>query len=224
MYPKYKKKYQSEVYRNISELLDEAKKAHEVSFTANNSKGDLGQSWKSVKGKGLEKLIFDIINDSIADIGLELYLGSKLDITKTKNLAEPLVQIKNNLKIDYKFWGKQLPDLDLIIYNPEAEVIIALVSVKVTLRERIAQTGYWKYKLAENELTSKIKVLFVTLDQDKTLIEYQKASGGIKKGAAIAAVDTDGVYIMTKEIIPQLDNVKGFGEFINDLSKFKNEI
>ena len=41
--------------------------------------------------------------------------------------------------------------------------------MKVTLRERIAQTGYWKFKLLQDEVQSHIKVFFITLDEDRTL-------------------------------------------------------
>ncbi|MGB9760731.1 MAG: BsaWI family type II restriction enzyme [Thermoproteota archaeon] len=39
---------------------------------------------------------------------------------------------------------------------------MAVVYSKVTLRERIAQTGYWKIKLSKDKVTEHIKVFFVT--------------------------------------------------------------
>ncbi|MCX7943122.1 MAG: BsaWI family type II restriction enzyme [Deltaproteobacteria bacterium] len=44
-----------------------------------------------------------------------------------------------------------------------------VISIKVTLRERIALTGYWKMKLTQDPITRNIKVLFITLDEDGTL-------------------------------------------------------
>ncbi|MCX7997984.1 MAG: BsaWI family type II restriction enzyme [Leptospiraceae bacterium] len=41
-----------------------------------------------------------------------------------------------------------------------------MISSKVTLRERIAQTAYWKLKLSSDKVTKHIKVCFITLDED----------------------------------------------------------
>ena len=62
-----------------------------------------------------------------------------------------------------------MPDLDIIIYEPKTYKVIAAISSKVTLRERIAQTGYWKIKLSKDEVTKNIKVFFITPDEDRTL-------------------------------------------------------
>jgi len=43
---------------------------------------------------------------------------------------------------------------------------LVAISSKVTLRERIAQTGYWKFKLFQNDVTKHIKVYFITPDED----------------------------------------------------------
>jgi type II restriction enzyme len=55
-------------------------------------------------------------------------------------------RVKRNLLIDYGEFGMHLPDVDIIIFDPSDSYILAVVSVKVTMRERIAQTGYWKVK------------------------------------------------------------------------------
>ncbi len=91
--------------------------------------------------------------------------------------------------------------------------MIAVISIKVTLRERIAQTGYWKIKLSQDKVTKHIKVFFITPDEDKTLTIKKPA----KKGRAIVEVDTDGSYIMTEDEIEESDKVKNFDKFIHDL-------
>jgi type II restriction enzyme len=71
------------------------------------------------------------------------------------------------------------------------------------LRERIAQTGYWKIKLSADKVTEHIKVFFVTPDEDCTLANRNPA----KKGRAIVEVDTDGSYVMCPNPIEESDKV-----------------
>ncbi len=78
-------------------------------------------------------------------------------------------QVKRNLAVDYGEFGFYLPDVDIVIYDPQNCKVLAAISSKVTLRERIAQTGYWKLKLFQDEATKHIKVYFITPDEDGTL-------------------------------------------------------
>jgi len=121
--------------------------------------------------------------------------------------------VKRNLAIDYGEFGLHLPDVDIIIYNPENCKVLAAISSKVTLRERIAQTGYWKLKLSQDRATEHIKVYFITPDEDRTLTQKIPA----KKGRAIVEVDLDGSYILTEEKVEESDKVKLFEHFIDDL-------
>jgi type II restriction enzyme len=92
---------------------------------------------------------------------------------------------------------------------------LAAISSKVTLRERIAQTGYWKLKLSQDRATEHIKVYFITPDEDRTLTQKVPA----KKGRAIVEVDLDGSYVLTDEEIEESDKVKLFEHFIDDLKR-----
>ncbi|MGI0015951.1 MAG: BsaWI family type II restriction enzyme, partial [Nitrososphaera sp.] len=78
---------------------------------------------------------------------------------------------------------------------------------------RIAQTGYWKMKLAGDEVTEHIRVFFITPDEDGTLTAKLPA----KKGRAIVEVDTDGSYVMTEAQVEESNKVKMFDKFIDDL-------
>ncbi len=117
--------------------------------------------------------------------------------------------------IDYGEFGSHLPDVDIIIYNPKTSKVVAVLSSKVTLRERIAQTGYWKIKLASDEATKHIRVYFVTPDEDGTLTIKSPA----KKGRAIVEMDTDGSYVLSETDIEESDKVKMFDKFIDNLKK-----
>ena len=214
IYETKKKKFGSDAYRHTSNVLREAKTQHKKDFKGT----DHEQSWRAFKGKNLEKLIEYIIVDEIKAINLAVISGNALERTKSSNLTKELSQMKRNLLIDYGEFGSHLPDVDLIIYNPINCKIVAVLSSKVTLRERIAQTGYWKIKLASDEATKHIKVYFITPDEDGTLTIKNPA----KKGRAIVEVDTDGSYVLSETNIEESDKVKMFDKFIDDLKKLLN--
>jgi type II restriction enzyme len=219
LYQKKKGQYGSNAFKYISELLKEAKELHKKDWLkAPTPNKDHEQSWRAFKGKNLEKLVIHIIKDSVESLGLKIVEGNTLERTNSSNLPKELNQVKRNLLIDYGEFGSHLPDVDIIIYNPQNCKIIAVISSKVTLRERIAQTGYWKIKLAQDEITKHIRVFFITPDEDKTLSIRKPA----KKGRAIVEVDTDGGYIMNEEEIEESRKVKKFDKFILDLKDLIN--
>ena len=224
IYETKKKKYGVQAYRHISNVLKEAKDLHKKDFSESEknkdkiSKGgipDHEQSWRAFKGKNLEKVIEYIITDEVTALGLQVVNGNSLERTNGKNLSKELSLLKRNLTVDYGEFGLHLPDVDLIIYDPKTSKVVAVLSSKVTLRERIAQTGYWKIKLASDEATKHIKVYFVTPDEDGTLTIKKPT----KKGRAIVEVDTDGSYVLSETDIEESDKVKMFDKFIDDLKK-----
>ena len=214
MYQEYKKKYESNAYKHMSELLIEAKEEHKKDWEKNPTEGgDHEQSWRAFKGKNMQKLILHIIKSSIEDLGLKAIDGDKIE--RSSNLPFELDKVKRNLSINYGEYGLHLPDVDIIIYDPRSLNVICVVSSKVTLRERIAQTGYWKFKLLQSDVTKHIQVYFITPDEDGTLTTRKPA----KKGRAIVEIDLDGSYVLTEEKIEESEKVKLFEYFIDDLEQ-----
>lgn len=213
IYEDKKKLYGDNTYRYISEILKEVKENHRQDALKNGII-DTEQSWRAFKGKNLEKMIEYIITDEVKKLGLSIINGNKLE--RKKNFEnKKLDLLKRNLCVDYGEYGLHLPDVDIIIYDDKDSKIIAVLSIKVTLRERIAQTGYWKLKLMQSTVTKHIKVIFITLDEDETLSIKNPA----KKGRAIAEIDTDGCYILTENNLEESKKIKLFQHFINDLKK-----
>ena len=202
-----------EAYKSVSQILQDAKERHKQDFLEDKPDGDHEQSWRAFKGKNFEKLIQHIITESIEALSMKVINGNKLE--RSKNLSLELSQVKRNLAIDYGEFGLHLPDVDIVVYNPKNRKVIALISSKVTLRERIAQTGYWKLKLLESETTSHIKVYFITPDEDGTLTSTYLP----KKGRAIVEIDLDGTYVLTDADLEESDNVKLFEHFIEDFKQ-----
>ena len=216
LYEEKKKKHGIDTYKHISELLKEAKILHKQDWEKNpTKKKDHEQSWKGFKGSALEKMILHIIEEEVNSLGLKIVSGKKFEKTKPNNLSLELKQVKKNLAIDYGKFGFHLPDADLVIYDPKDCRILAVLSSKSTLRERIAETGYWNLKIKNDALTKHIKVFFFTPDEDGTLTKQFPT----KKARAIVEADTDGGYVMTEAKIEESDKVKMFDKFIEDLKK-----
>ncbi len=207
----------TEAYKTVSQLLQDAKECHKQDFLKDKPGGDHEQSWRAFKGKNFEKLIQHIITESIEALGMKVINGNKLE--RSKNLSLELSRVKRNLAIDYGKFGLHLPDVDIVVYNPEDWEVIALISSKVTLRERIAQTGYWKLKLLESETTQHIKVYFITPDEDGTLTDTYLP----KKGRAIVEIDLDGTYVLTEANLDESNKVKLFEHFIEDFKRLIEE-
>ena len=220
MYEDKKKEFGINAYKHVSELLAEAKELHRRNFLENPSpQGNFEQSWKPVKGNMLEKLIIHILEDEVAGLGLRIVRGKTLDKSKSQNLSKELSLVKRNLLVDYGEFGSHLPDVDMIIYNPKTLKVLAVISSKSSLRERIAQTTYWKLKLYGDRATEHIKVYFLTPDEDGTLTIKTPAN----KDRAMVEIDTDGSYVMSERQIEESSTVKMFDKFIDDLRELVNE-
>ena len=211
MYEDKRKLYGSSAYAHVSALLKEAKSVHKRQFTGR----DHEQSWRAWKGKNLEKLIRYIIEQEVENIGLSIVEGNTLSRSKAERLSRKLGQVKRNLLVDYGEYGAHLLDVDIVLYSPLDCCVVALLSVKVTLRERIAQTAYWKLKLYADKLTRHIKLYLITLDEDGTLQQARPA----KKGRAIVETDTDGSYVLCDKGLEWSDKVKSFADFLKDIRK-----
>ncbi len=220
LYEEKKKKHGIEAYKYVSALLKEAKELHKIDWLKKPTKNkDHEQSWRAFKGKNLEQLVIHIIKDDVSALGLAIAGGGALERANSANLSKELSMVKRNLLVDYGEFGSHLPDVDMVIYDPKTLKIIAVLSSKVTLRERIAQTGYWKLKLLQDQATKHIRVFFITPDEDDTLAVKKPA----KKGRAIVEVDTDGSYVMSEKTIEESNKVKMFDKFIEDLKELIND-
>ena len=207
----------AEAYKTVSQLLQDAKERHKQDFLRDKPDGDHEQSWRAFKGKNFEKLIQHIITESIEALGMKVINGNQLE--RSKRLSLELSRVKRNLAIDYGELGLHLPDVDIVVYDPKDQSVIAVISSKVTLRERIAQTGYWKLKLLESKTTEHIKVYFITPDEDGTLTDTYLP----KKGRAIVEIDLDGTYVLTEANLDESHKVKLFEHFIEDFKQLIKE-
>jgi len=216
LYERYKKIYKRDAYKYISKILREAKEIHHRDFLKNPSpQKDHEQSWKPFKGNALERLIDYILKEKIEELGLKIINGKKVDRTKPKNLNIELQAVKRNLSVDFGSFGFHIPDVDLIIYSPSDLRVIAVISSKSSMRERIAQSAYWKIRMKNYSLTKHIKVFLASPDEDGNFTEIK----GMNKSRVIVEADLDGAYIMSELPIKESEKIKTFDKFIDDLKK-----
>ena len=122
-----------------------------------------------------------------------------------------LCKVKRNILVDLGIYGCHMPDADIVVYDPFDASVKAIISCKISLRERIAQTAYWKLRLRSCPVTRHIKMFFLTPDKDKTL-ENEK----IDKSKAIVLHELDVAYILRENFVEQ-HNLRRLERITEDL-------
>ncbi|MBA7475001.1 hypothetical protein ES707_10364 [subsurface metagenome] len=224
MYENKKKHFGDEAYLHISEIFEEAREKYKREYLASlkaqklraqGKSPDAEQSWKAFKGKNFEKLILHAIAGKLQfELNLRCIPGQWLS---RKKLSEELGKVYRNLLIRYGEWSL-LPDIDLVIYEPVTCRVVGVISCKITLRERIAQTAYWKLKLADDPLTMHIKGYFVTADEDADLV---KGMSDPSRNRIIVEHDLDGTYVLRE--VAESDKVKAFPKLMEDVRRLVSE-
>jgi len=223
MYEDKRKQFEDNAYLHISEIFEEAREKHKREYLASpraqklkaeGKSPDAEQSWKPFKGANFEKLVLYIIGQEIDSMNLKCIPGDSLN---RKNLSIELNKVHRNLAIRYGSFS-MLPDADLVVYKPATCEVVGIISCKVTLRERIAQTAYWKLKLAGDPLTMHIKGYFVTADEDGDLV---KGMSDPSRNRIIVEHDLDGTYVLRD--VAESEKVKAFPKLIKDIRRLINE-
>ena len=219
IYEDKKMQYGDKAYLHITEIFEEVKEKYKQEYLASpkaqklraeGGSPDAAQSWKPFKGGNFEKLILHIIKQEIEALNLRCISG---DLLSKKALSMELNRVHRNLAIRYGSFSL-LPDADLVIYKPETSEVVGIISCKITLRERIAQTAYWKLKLAGDPLTMHIKGYFVTADEDGNLV---KEMSNTSRNRIIVEHDLDGTYVLRD--VAESDKVKAFPKLIEDIRR-----
>jgi len=229
IYDEKKKLYGGNAYLHISEIFEETREEHKQQYLASKKaqnliqqgkRPDAEQSWKGSKGKNFERLIFYIISSELGNDRVRCIPDALL---RRKRLSDELSKVHQNLAVRFGTY-RLLPDADLILYDTTTYEVKAIISCKITLRERIAQTAYWKLKLASDPATMHIKGYFVTTDEDGDLVKG--LDNTLKRSSArnriIVEHELDGTYTLRESA--ESDRVKMFGKFINDLRALTNKL
>lgn len=207
---------QRDLINDIPLILEEIKKISQASRPGK----DIEQQWKPIKGHAVETIIEYLLDVKIRKLGLKIMSGKALDKISDEKISPEMFKLKGNLLLKFSDCGHFLPDVDLIIYVPNSCDVVAVVSIKSSLRERIAQTGFWKLKLANAGGREHIKTYFITLDDDGVF----SLGKTMTKPRAIAETSIDGTYVVTTSPIREARLVKTFDKFFIDLERHANSI
>lgn len=196
------------IFDNIKEEYKKEKKKEGV---------DAGQSWNSWSGKALQYLIKFIVEDFI--ISLNHPLGVTDDgALRRKKLPADLDKVRRNIEIFYDSHSI-VPDADIIIYDKSSYKVIAVLSCKASLRERVAQSAYWKLKFQLNDTTRDILCYLLSTDNDGDFVDI---GDNISRDRIIVEYgEIDKAYIFRD--IPESAKVKNFSKIFDDLRELFNE-
>ena len=197
------------------EYIERKKKEYlEKGFKEDEAINKANQSWRAYIGNKIQTVLFDFLKSSLEKRGIKVTTDKAL---LKKRLSVELERVKRMLAINY---GEYLflPDADIVIYRADKfgnVNIIAVVSVKNSFRERGFETAYWKLKLGESPVTSKIKVFLATPDKDDE-ISFRHSQKGPKKMRIILEEELDGLYLL-KDNFEKSKKVKHLREIVKDI-------
>ena len=182
------------------------------------------QSWNSFIGHRFQGMIHSILKGYIKKIREE-NRGFKGFEVLTDGEAKTNDVIMRKLAIRYGDY-LLLPDVDSVVvwidsvHLWESE-ILAIISCKTSLRERIAQACYWKLKLLSSDVQKGIRVFLATADHDNdfNLKEDVTRFDGKSRDRIISEYELDGIYILREDFKAEWESskVKKFDHLFNDL-------
>lgn len=211
----------TQIHKYFFEILDETKEKFQKQYNDKN-----GQKWRNESGTMLELLVLYFIYEEVKKLGYDITTDEELENARSGILE----RVGHNIVIKYGGYYV-FPDGDIIIFDPKTADVKAIISCKASLRERFAQTLYWKLKLSLNDRTQNIKMYFITVDKERNEEKtgFKKPALDIQKGKEptkpriLLEYEMDGVYV-TRDLKGESDKVKMFDSFISDLKKLVEKI
>ncbi len=120
------------------------------------------QGFVSTIGRVLEKIIELLLKDFCIKNNVKM---TNDKILRAKRINGELDRVKRALLVHFGEYSV-LPDIIFYQTNKDNVKILAILSVKNSFRERFTETPYWKLKLLQSPVTSRIKVFMITPDND----------------------------------------------------------
>jgi len=186
---------------------------------------DAEQSWHTFIGNKFQQLIYSILKGYVDRLKSKNSVFRTLLVLKEDEIGKNDI-LSRKLAIRYGDY-LLLPDTDLAIVDysfedPWKSRILAIVSCKTSLRERIAQACYWKLKLLSSDTTKHIKVFLASTDNDKDFVignTRRESFQGKSRNRTISEYELDGVYILREDFRDEWESekVKRYEKIFDDL-------
>lgn len=200
-----------------AEAWEEVKKLKDsyITYISQQEPGkDAEQSWHSFIGHKFEEVIDEIIKAYIDNLRRKDPIFRNLIVLNESEVKENDI-IFRKLAVKYDEY-LLLPDTDIVIVNydfedPWKSEILALLSCKTSLRERLAQSCYWKLKLLASDVTKHIKIYLVTPDNDMDFLinrRRRESYNGKSRNRIIAEYELDGIYILRENFKNEWESKK----------------
>lgn len=183
------------------------------------------QSWHTFIGNKFQQMIYSILKGYVNRLKSKNSVFQTLLVLKEGEIKKNDI-LSRKLAIRYGDY-LLLPDTDLAIVDysfedPWKSKILAIVSCKTSLRERIAQACYWKLKLLSSNATKHIKVFLASTDNDKDFVignKRRESFQGKSRNRIISEYELDGVYILRDDFRDEWESkkVKRYEHIFNDL-------
>ena len=188
---------------------------------------DLEQSWHGYIGNKFQKVIYSITKGYLLKLKTQDRSFRNFEVLQESEIKKNEI-IFRKLAVKYGEY-LLLPDTDMAVVKfadlePWKSEIIAIISCKTSLRERIAQACYWKLKLLSSNVTKNIRVFLATTDNDEDFIldkDRRESFNGRSRNRIIAEYELDGVYILRENFKNQWESakVKRYERIFEDLSE-----
>lgn len=211
---------------NIEKGVIPAEKAwDEIKTLKEEYVGQLNQqSWNSFIGHRFQGMIHSILKSYIKKARKENREFKGFEVL-TDGEAKTNDVIMRKLAIKY---GDHLllPDVDSVLVwidsaHPWESEILAIISCKTSLRERIAQACYWKLKLLSSDVQKGIRVFLATADHDNdfSLGDGGERFNGKSRDRVISEYELDGIYILREDFKTDCESskVKRFEHIFDDI-------
>lgn len=188
---------------------------------------DLEQSWHGYIGNKFQKVIYSIIKGYLVKLKAQDKSFRNFEILKESEVKQNEI-ICRKLAVKYGEY-LLLPDTDMAIVKyadlePWKSEVIAIISCKTSLRERIAQACYWKLKLLSSNVTKNVRVFLATTDNDEDFFlnkNRRESFNGRSRNRIIAEYELDGIYILREKFKNEWESakVKRYERIFEDLSE-----
>lgn len=184
------------------------------------------QSWHQYIGDKFEDMAYKLISNRIGELKQQQIIPDTIEVLKQE-------QIKKNEIVYRKIVVKYndyllLPDVDMCFIDQDFvnrwnTSIIGIASCKTSLRERIAQSCYWKLKFLSSDVTKHIKVYLVTADHDGdyAISNRREKYNGKSRNRIISEYELDGIFILRDDFKAEWESkkVKNYEKLFDELTK-----
>jgi type II restriction enzyme len=163
LYDEYVRKSKKKFLETVEEFEDITEEDIRPKFSeilkksGEKTQRSIDQAWRSCKGSLYEYAICRALDEILTG---DASLAQKIDIIHGSKLN---MNIKDQLTI--RNWSDILPDVDFAIINKSCRRVVAVLSCKTSLRERLTETAFWSRELKPKG----IDIIFVTTDKDEEI-------------------------------------------------------